>query len=78
MEKFFQQISPASLLDNMYVCPIRHRENDMWVVVYNTFPGITSARRAIDVLPRELGRFQPFVRRLGDLSRSPQSVGIQN
>jgi septal ring-binding cell division protein DamX len=78
MDRFFQQISPASLLDKIYVCPLRRGDRDVWVVVYNEFQGVSSARRAIDVLPRELRRFQPFVRRLGDVLSGSQPVSAQN
>lgn len=77
IERFFRQISPTSLLDKVYVCPIRREEHDVWVVVYNEFQGASSARRAIDGLPLELRRFQPFVRHLDEILRGSHSNGAQ-
>jgi MSHA biogenesis protein MshM len=78
MEKFFRQISPVSLLDRIYVCPVRRGEHDMWVVVFSEFQEASSARRALDVLPGELRQLQPFVRRLGELLRDSAQTNAHN
>ena len=72
LERFLQQISPASLLKKIYICPVRQGEHEVWVVVYDTFPGASLARQAIDNLPRKLRKFQPFVRRFGELFHGAQ------
>ena len=78
MEKFFRHISPVSLLDKVYVFPVRRGEHDVWVVVFNEFQKASSARQAIDALPRELRRFQPFVRRVDELVRGLQPKDGRN
>ncbi len=72
LERFLQEIAPASLLKKIYVCPVRQGEHEVWVVVYDAFQGASSARQAIDNLPRKLRRFQPFVRRFGELFHNPR------
>jgi septal ring-binding cell division protein DamX len=64
-------------LDNVYFCPVRQGGQDVWVVMYGSFPGASSARLAIDSLPQKLRRFQPFVRRFGELFRGVQPNGGQ-
>jgi len=78
MEKFFRQISPVSLLDRIYVCPVRRGEHDVMVVVYSDFQEASSARQALDTLPRELRQHQPFVRRLGELLREFEQTNAHN
>jgi len=77
LERFLQQIAPSSLLTNIYVCPVRQGEHEVWVVVYDAFLGASSARQAMDTLPRKLRRFQPFVRRFGELFHGSHPTDTQ-
>jgi MSHA biogenesis protein MshM len=77
MERFFQQISPTLLLEKVYVCPVKRGEHDLWVAVFSTFQGASSARRAINDLPLEMRRFNPFVRRLSGVVRQPSLNNTQ-
>lgn len=64
LEKFLQQISSPSMLEKIYICRVQQGGNDRWIVLYDEFEGVTSARRAVDDLPRELRQSQPFIRSL--------------
>lgn len=64
VERFLQKIRPVSFLDRIYVCQDSRGERHMWVIVYDDFAEIVPARKAIEALPPELRRFQPFVRRI--------------
>jgi MSHA biogenesis protein MshM len=78
MEKFFRHISPVSLLDRIYIFPIQRGGHTVWIVAYNEFRESSSARQALDALPGELRRFQPFVRRLGELLRDFEQTNAHN
>lgn len=86
VERILRQVRPASLLDRIYVCRVSHPkdissgtrgERHMWVIVYGDFPGVTSARKAIDTLPQQLRRFQPFVRHIDEALRDRNADGVQ-
>ncbi|MDD3815013.1 MAG: AAA family ATPase [Desulfocapsaceae bacterium] len=62
VERFLQKVRPVSLLDRIYVCQDSSGERRMWVIVYDDFPELTPARKALEDLPQELRRFQPYVR----------------
>lgn len=62
VERFLQKVRPVSLLDRIYVCQELSGERHMWVVVYDDFLELTHARKALEALPPELRRFQPYVR----------------
>lgn len=76
VERLLRQVHPVSLLDQIYVCRVAQGEHQRWVVVYGDFPGVTPARKAIDTLPPELRRFQPFVRRLDEALRAGNMVSL--
>lgn len=67
VEKFLRQVSPASMLDKIFVCPVQQGRRQSWAVVYDSYSGVSTARRAIDAFPQELKRFQPYARRLGEM-----------
>lgn len=59
---------PASIDRNaMRAFPTERDGSELTLVVFGSYPDASSARRAIDALPRELRRLQPFVRSLGSL-----------
>ncbi|MBU1565746.1 MAG: AAA family ATPase [Proteobacteria bacterium] len=67
LEKFLRQISSPSSLEKIYICREQHGKNDMWVVLYDEFEGVTTARLAVGDLPKELRQYQPFVRSLSEV-----------
>jgi MSHA biogenesis protein MshM len=67
VEKLLRQVHSAALLENIYVCQVG--ELQRLVVLYNDFSELTAARKAIETLPRELRRYQPFVRCVSDMMR---------
>ena len=76
VERFLGQIRPVSLLEQIYVCRMVRGERHRWLIVYGDFTGVTPARQAINALPLELRRFQPFVRRLDEALRAGNVVSL--
>ncbi|MBU0662977.1 MAG: AAA family ATPase [Proteobacteria bacterium] len=77
VERFLQKVRPVSLLDRIYVCQDSREERHMWVIVYDDFPELIPARKAIEALPPELRRFQPFVRRFDKAWRAGNIDGVK-
>lgn len=78
LENLLRRISSESVLDKSYICRVRLEETDRWVVLYNEYQGVQSARRALDDLPPELRRAQPYVRSLKKVLLSLHTDSKQN
>lgn len=68
LERFLRRFSTEIELDRSYVWLVGDGEKEHWVVLYGEFEMGKYAREAIEKLPPELRRAQPFVRNLTDLT----------
>lgn len=64
VERLLRQVRSSPLLEKIYVC--RFGEPRRWAIVYGDFAEVTAAREAIEGLPPELRKYQPFVRGIQD------------
>ncbi len=75
LERFLQRISSEIILDRSYVWLYSHGEIAHWIVLYDEFEKIDSARQALEKLPPKLRRTQPFVRDLKEVVYSLRAEG---
>ena len=63
-------LAPENLLDRSYICIISGNEHrpEQWLVMHDTFPGVSGARRFVDALPPSLAQYQPYIRNLDDVA----------
>jgi len=76
VRRFLRQVRTVSLLEQIYICRASDGDRQRWLIVYGDFAGVTPARQAIDGLPPELRRFQPFVRRLDQTLRAGNAASL--
>jgi type II secretory pathway predicted ATPase ExeA len=68
LEAFLERRDRAGQLDQVFVYRTRINERLWFGVLYGEFPSFSEAREALDSLPRELTRHQPFIRNIRDIS----------
>lgn len=70
LEAFLEYLATVNLLDRSYICIIsaNERRPEQWLVMHDSFPGLSAARRFVEQLPPYLAQYQPYIRNLDDVA----------
>ncbi|MGV3591288.1 MAG: AAA family ATPase, partial [Gammaproteobacteria bacterium] len=70
LEEFLEYLATVNLLDRSYICIIsgNERRPEQWLVMHDSFPGLSAARRFVEQLPPDLAQYQPYIRNLDDVA----------
>ncbi|HEY0964135.1 MAG TPA: AAA family ATPase [Pseudomonadales bacterium] len=70
LESFLEYLASVKLLDRSYICIIsaNERRSEQWLVMHDSFPGLSAARRFVEELPADLAQYQPYIRNVDDVA----------
>lgn len=70
LEAFLEALAAANLLERSYICSISANASrpEQWLVMHDTFTGLSGARHLLAELPPHIAQYQPWIRNLDDVA----------
>ncbi|MDY6949445.1 MAG: hypothetical protein SXG53_27485, partial [Pseudomonadota bacterium] len=70
LEAFLETLAAANLLERSWICIISANASrpEQWLVMHDSFAGLSGARRFVAELPPHLAQYQPYIRNLDDVA----------